>query len=454
MRGIPFSRRKRRAKTRLVPIGVAIFATMTMAVTATIPATRGISPPVFSVARAEEESPQGVLREQLGDLTRQIDDLRAALRETRSQSRTISQERIRLDQEILRSELSLERSGRMIQSLGEEISGLEREIAASEAEIAGQREVVAVLLRAIAVSDESFLLSTIFSGGTLADLTDQFEAATRIEQGLLARITELRELEAEVGERKLALEEQRRNEETARQLLVVARDDLLVKRELRSRFLSETRGREQDFANQIEATEANAARIRTQLYLLADIGKALSFGEAFAVAKPISDAVGVRPAFLLAVLQKESRLGALSGTGFWRTDMHPRDWPAFLTITQELGLDPDQAPVSRKPSYGWGGAMGPAQFLPATWLAYRDRIIALTGHTPPSPWSVPDAFAAAAIKLAAGGANERTPAAEWRAAMIYFAGGNWKNPAYAFYGDAVEDLSAAFQAQINILEGR
>ena len=454
MRGIPSRRRKQTIKTRLMTIGAAIFSAIAMAVTVTTPTTRGIASPILTVARAEEANPQGVLRGQLDGLTRQIDDLRAALRETRSQSRTLSQERIRLDQEILRSELSVERSGRVIQSLEEEISVLEREIGASEAEIAGQREVVAALLRAIAVSDESFLLSTIFSGGTLADLTDQFEAAARIERELLARIADLRELEAEAGERKLALEEQRTNEETARQLLVVARDDLLVKRELRLQFLAETQGREQNFANQITATEANATRIRTQLYLLADIGKALSFGEAFAVAKPISDAVGVRPAFLLAVLQKESRLGALSGTGFWRTDMHPRDWPAFLTITQELGLDPDQAPVSRKPSYGWGGAMGPAQFLPATWLAYRDRIIALTLHTPPSPWNVPDAFAAAAIKLAAGGANERTPSAEWRAAMIYFAGGNWKNPAYAFYGDAVEDLSAAFQAQISILEGR
>src|SRR3989344_6596303 len=272
MRGIPSRRRKQTIKTRLMTIGAAIFAAIAMEFTVTTPTTRGIASPIFTVARAEEASPQGALRGQLDDLTRQIDDLRAALRETRSQSRTLSQERIRLDQEILRSELSVERSGRVIQSLEEEISVLEREIGASEAEIAGQREVVAALLRAIAVSDESFLLSTIFSGGTLADLADQFEAAARIERELLARIAELRELEAEAGERKRALEEQRTNEETARQLLVVARDDLLVKRELRLQFLAETQGREQNFANQITATEANATRIRTQLYLLSEIG--------------------------------------------------------------------------------------------------------------------------------------------------------------------------------------
>jgi hypothetical protein len=155
---------------------------------------------------------------------------------------------------------------------------------------------------------------------------------------------------------------------------------------------------------------------------------------------------------LLAIIQKETRFGANVGTGLWRVDMHPRDWDAFIQITSELGLNPDDVPVSRKPSYGWGGAMGPAQFIPTTWLAYKDRVAAVTGHNPPSPWNMEDAFTASAIKLAAGGATTQNRSAEWKAAMIYFAGGNWSNPAYAFYGDSVEDLASEFQAYIDVLE--
>ena len=96
--------------------------------------------------------------------------------------------------------------------------------------------------------------------------------------------------------------------------------------------------------------------------------------------------------------------------------------------------------------------MGPAQFIPSTWLSYRERVSEVTGNVPPSPWNIEDAFAASAIKLAAGGATAQNEEAEWKAAMLYFAGGNWNNPAYAFYGDTVEDLTSRYNAMIQILE--
>jgi len=132
--------------------------------------------------------------------------------------------------------------------------------------------------------------------------------------------------------------------------------------------------------------------------------------------------------------------------------MHPRDWDAFLEITKKLGLDPDTTPVSAKPSYGWGGAMGPAQFLPSTWREYESRVAEITGHNPPSPWNLDDALAAAGIKLAAAGANSQKYEDEWRAAMIYFAGSRWENPAYGFYGDGVLDLANFYQEQIRLLQ--
>ena len=79
-------------------------------------------------------------------------------------------------------------------------------------------------------------------------------------------------------------------------------------------------------------------------------------------------------------------------------------------------------PVSRKPSYGCGGAMGPAQFLPTTWLRFEDRVRELTGHNPPSPWSVEDAFTAAAVFLAQAGADSKTSSGEIAAAKTYISG--------------------------------
>ncbi|HEY4486534.1 MAG TPA: hypothetical protein VJB70_02275, partial [Candidatus Paceibacterota bacterium] len=107
---------------------------------------------------------------------------------------------------------------------------------------------------------------------------------------------------------------------------------------------------------------------------------------------------------------------------------------------------------SKKPWYGWGGAMGPAQFIPSTWVLYEDKIAKLTGHNPPNPWDPYDAFMASALLLKENGAAKGGYAAERLAALRYLAG--WKNatkPAYAFYGDDVMTLAEKYQNLITIL---
>lgn len=392
------------------------------------------------------------LHQDLAELTKNIEALRSSLRNTRTEERTLEREIKLFDQGIQRTELSIQRSEGALAELRGEILNIEEKIAVYEKEINHAHIILGALLQVFAENDALPPFALLFSGKTFSQVADELAANERLQTELGSELLALRNAEILLAVERQSFEERQMLEEEAQHLLVIERDELQIKRTLREELLLETRGKAQTFTQRIRADEANIGRIKAQLYSLADLGKALPFGEAYAMAKPIAEVTGIRPAFLLAVLQKESRIGASVGTGNWRVDMHPRDWDAFLTITQELGLDPDRVPVSRKPSYGWGGAMGPAQFLPSTWLGYRDRIIEMTGHNPPSPWDIQDAFAASAIKLAAGGAAAKTPDAEWKSAMLYFAGGNWRNPAYSFYGDAVEDLAAIFQQQIDILE--
>jgi membrane-bound lytic murein transglycosylase B len=111
-------------------------------------------------------------------------------------------------------------------------------------------------------------------------------------------------------------------------------------------------------------------------------------------------------------------------------------------------------PVSKKAWYGYGGAMGPAQFIPSTWILYESRVAEATGHNPPNPWDAGDAIMAAALYLKDSGAAKRTASAERTAAICYLAGcANAKKKAYAFYGDDVAELSAKYQKQIDILGG-
>jgi len=96
--------------------------------------------------------------------------------------------------------------------------------------------------------------------------------------------------------------------------------------------------------------------------------------------------------------------------------------------------------------------MGPAQFIPSTWMGYKDRLTGILGHTP-DPWDLTDAFTASAFKLANGGATSHAYNAEWKAAMLYYAGSRWNNPVYSFYGDSVMDLAAAIQTEIIAMGG-
>ena len=139
----------------------------------------------------------------------------------------------------------------------------------------------------------------------------------------------------------------------------------------------------------------------------------------------------VRPALVLAVLIQESDLGRNVGRGNWQEDMRSEDRPLFRQIMADLGYNLSK-PVSSRPSYGWGGAMGPAQFRPQTWLEYKSQVEEVTGQAA-DPYNIRDAFLAAALKLNHdGGCHD-----ERKAVMKYFAGRRWNQKRFQWYGRQV-----------------
>src|SRR5262249_23065245 len=152
---------------------------------------------------------------------------------------------------------------------------------------------------------------------------------------------------------------------------------------------------------------------------------------------------------------KGNGVGKNSGSSILRVMAPNRDVDPFINLVTSIGLDWTQMPVSCPQSSGYGGAMGPAQFIPSTWTSYQSQISQLAGHpgTPANPWNNLDAFTAIALYMADLGAGAQTFAAERTAALHYFAGGSWNKPAFAFYGDSVMQFAADFQSEIDILNG-
>jgi hypothetical protein len=294
-------------------------------------------------------------------------------------------------------------------------------------------------------------------------------------ENLNSKIQELlrgiKDLRVYLEGQKQSLDEEKTDLEGLVQIKTLQRQESQTIQREKDYFLELTEAEYQEYLKEKEVAEKRAAEIRTRIFELIGVPEAPTFGEALDIAKYVEGITGVRPAFLLAVLTQESNIGKNVGQCYLKDPdsgdgviayngkevskvMNPsRDVPLFLEITKELGRDPYNTPVSCPMSYGWGGAMGPAQFIPSTWMIYKEKVKEITGR-PADPWNIKDAFLAAALYLADYGAYKQTYDAEWRAAMIYFSGTTKKTRynGYGFYGDSVMKIASNYQADIEAIE--
>jgi membrane-bound lytic murein transglycosylase B len=132
-----------------------------------------------------------------------------------------------------------------------------------------------------------------------------------------------------------------------------------------------------------------------------------------------------------------------------------RDVPPFLAITKALGKDPYQTIVScQLDGLGWGGAMGPAQFIASTWALLQNRVATALGISgTPDPWDPKDAIMAEAIFMSDLGASGGGYTAERNAACKYYSGSSCGIVSGATsYGNSVLSLATTIQGKIDLLE--
>ncbi|MBI3684794.1 lytic murein transglycosylase [Candidatus Azambacteria bacterium] len=427
--------------------GLFVFVFIFFAYAAALPAVSARAQ-IGDAAITKEE-----LRNQLQDVQNQITELENGIEGAKADQKSLTREISILNKEMEKQKLQIREIDLNLREIAQEIKEKNGEIGGLENKLKEKKMLLAASLQELNKYDGVNWVGALFFGGNLSDLFNHVRGLQNIQRDVNEFIMHIDDIRKDLESDRSDLEDKKDDMVRLKNLSTLQKQTLEKKQSEKSTLLEQTKGQEKLFQEGLKKSKKDAVMIRQQLFTLESVGVSMSLGEAIEKALFTGQKTGVRPAFLLAIFQVESRLGTYVGGGSWRKDMKPAERPIFLQLTQKLGLDPDTMPVSKHPYYGWGGAMGAAQFIPSTWSAYEHQVAALTGHNPPSPWSIEDAFIASGLKLVGNGAGSHAYKDEHTAAAKYLGGGNYKKRVSQIYANNVMDWAEYYQGQIDVLEG-
>lgn len=389
--------------------------------------------------------------EKIKQLESQIEGYNQEISKKQNEAQSLENQVSIFELQIKQSQAEIDATNLTIKQLTSAISQKEKNISQKESEIDYQNALLARYLREVARNENGSLLEFLLKNRKFSDFFNDLNSISNIQNQIHDTLSKIKNLKEKLIKEKEDLESDKLEQEQLKKIQTRQKKSIENTKKEKQKLLEQTKGQEKLYQQLIIKARADIETIKNQPYNLA-MGFKMTFEEALSHALKASQHTGVRPAFLMAILKIESDWGGNVGKGNWRTDMHPRDFNAFAAITSALGLNPDSTPVSKKPSYGWGGAMGPAQFIPTTWILYEEAVAKLTDHRPPSPWNLEDAFTASGLMLAGSGADKQTYASENKAAKIYIAGGRWNTSLTAIiYANNVMSAATKIQKDIDIL---
>ncbi len=421
--------------------------------------------PSFAFAQQVPLTPEqrAALEAELKDVETQIAAQEAILQSQKQQSASISRDIAILNAKIEKAKLDIKVKNILIQGLGKDINDKQVIIGNLEDKIGRENESLAQLLRKANEIETYSMPEMLLSGQDFSQFFGELDTFDSVEKALKTSFADLKSIQDETAAQKDALQNRKDSETDAKAAIEANKRDIEKNQAQLNVLLGLSKQQEKSYQAMLDERAKRADEIRNALFALRDI-PAIPFAKALEYATAASAKTGVRPAFLLAILTQESSLGKnvgaclvtdlTTGSGVGITSGNPvtkvmkpdRDVPAFQQITSELGLDPRQTRVSCPLAVGWGGAMGPAQFIPSTWQLLKDRLVSALGISTPNPWVPQHAFMASAIFLSDLGAGSQSYSAERNAACKYYSGASCgQKSGGSAYGNQVMAKAAYIQ---------
>lgn len=392
---------------------------------------------------AQEDDP-AALRLKRDELQKELEEIQSQISRVQSETKTLQRDISRLNLEIKELNIGIRQADLTIKELALVIKEKEAALEEIKDNILKKRAGIGAALRQIYEFDQISSIEILIAYGSLSGFFENLETFRNLHGSIYGSLNEVKKLKEDEQINLENLEKDLTEEYRVKKIQQMDLAGVKEKEVEKKVVVSSKKGEEAALKVRLEEVRTALSELQRYFTSLVLKGVMVSQEDIIKFAKEAAAITGVRPAYLLAVLEVESKLGENIGKGDWQKDMKPDQREAFLAITRKLGLDPNDVPVSKKPYYGWGGAMGPAQFLPKTWLGYEAEIASLTGSNPPNPWDMRDAIFAMALYLARRGADD--PSREQAASRAYISG---RTDCYSFicssYANQIKRRTAVWQ---------
>src|SRR3990167_4938310 len=338
---------------------------------------------------------RAVLQAQYDELQKEIAVQQQIIKDTQAKKNTLQGDVTLLNAKIKAAQAQIDAKNIAIKQLAAQIAKKNVVIGQLSERIERGKESLASILRQEDQIDSSSIVVILLSNDDLSSLFADIDAFVSIKTGLKELFADIREAKAQTEVEKADLATKQNQTADAKYEVETQQKRIAGDKTQKQQLLAITANQEVEYKKVLADRQAKAAAIRAALFPLRDAA-AIQFGDALAYAKEAQTKTGVRPALILAVLTPESNLGKnvgqcyvtnmTTGAGIRKNTgaavanvMKPsRDIPPFTDLGLRLGFDPSKQVVSCPQSSGYGGAMGPAQFIPSTWRVYEARIAATT----------------------------------------------------------------------------
>ena len=429
----------------------------------------------------------------LKEYEKEISRLEGVVVKTEQEQKTIQSQINLLKSTIQKLDLQIEQGNIIIKDLGYQIKEIEGSIDLTTLKINSLKNKLTVNLQTVYEESQKSFVELLFSGESLTDFFNNLMALETLNYKNQEFLAEIKGLKTTLEGQKQSLDSEKGSLERTVQLQYSQKQQSQAARTEQEYFLGLKTAEKEQYLKEKDIVEKNAAEIRAKIIDLIGIpiGQVPEFGELIEIANNVAKITNIRPAFLLGIISQESALGrnigqcyvtnSKTGGGVFISGGRPlnrimhatRDLPIFLRIagsnfkempvscwipvcynTKSSNLQLTYSNITINSSgdivcpagyapYGFGGAMGPAQFIPSTWQLYEARLKSLFGIAQPNPWNVRDALAASSLYLSELGATAKTRTAEISAANRYF------GSSYSGYGNQVLERADCVQTFIN-----